>query len=311
MPHSFARLSLALRAASGYIRGMMFAPTTRNRESQSSACRGSTRIPWTSPLLLAAVGLGFPALHAQTGDTPANPNPEPIRFHVLESRKIRQGGRSIIMNRVAPPVLPAPRAAILPMPVAPLTDAQKQALAIREAKKSVVLFLSVTVYDRQVSELRWLDGPGAIRIFSNIDFNHFAGVGGFKTADASYTLMLGLGNESREQVDARRREAAQRGIPAAAQRQIPARSEFSPTRSEYMVEEDPAHPLSDEATAALDALHVYYDANKQRLTTEYAEREAANAARLQQLKDNPPKPKDTIINYWRKPNELPQPEPVK
>jgi len=68
-------------------------------------------------------------------------------------------------------------------------------------KKSVLLFLSATVYDRNVTEVRGFGTQGEYRIFSNIDFNLLAGLGGFETPDTSYSLLMGLpANRVRQRV---------------------------------------------------------------------------------------------------------------
>jgi hypothetical protein len=86
--------------------------------------------------------------------------------------------------------------------------------------------------------------------------------------------------------------------PVPGTQQIPALPEFSQTRSEYFVVEDQGGPLPDEALLGLEALHVYFDAHRARIIEEAARREAAQAAREQWLKDHPPVPKDTVINFW-------------
>ena len=238
--------------------------------------------------------------------------PPAINFQILERRKIKLGNQAMFLNRVVPPVLPPKPAAARPAPEPILTLEQRQALAEREAKKSVVLFLSVTVYDRQVSELRWSDESGAHRAFSNIDFNYIAGMGGFETPDASYTLMMGLGNATREERIEYNRNLTAEDLKNGLQLDVPpSAADFSATRSEYMVVEDKEHPSAPETFIPLDALHVYFDANKQRLIDDYGKREAANATRQQWLKDHPPVPKDIVVNYWRKPNELPTAEGAK
>ena len=53
-----------------------------------------------------------------------------------------------------------------------------------------------------------------------------------------------------------------------------------------------------EALKALTDLHRYYDANRDRLTREYAEAEAARIAQEQWNKEHPPIPKDTVTNFF-------------
>lgn len=219
-------------------------------------------------------------------DSGAVPEKQPISFQVLNTRKIDLGDRSLILNRVAPAVLP-------PLPPSPPTrepTATELAEEKRRAdKKQELLFLSLTVYDHRVTEIRRFDGENrSYRVFSNIDFNHFAGLGHVETEDTVYTLMLGIGNET---------------IAAATDgwtKQVPRPETFSSTRSEYLLVEDQAPAaLRAEDAAALDALHLYYDANKPRLSEEYVKREAARAERERWLKEHPPAPQDSVINYWR------------
>ena len=222
-----------------------------------------------------------------------------INFQVLEQRKINLGNRSLFLNRVVPPVLPE-----LPPPPVPGPPPTAEQIAEWEArqppqKKQGFLFLSTTVYDRKVTEIRRFENQREYQMFSNIDFNYLAGLGWFETADTEYMLLMGTGNETAEQVEGFNQYARENGWPERSHMQIPAPETFSLTRSEYVVVEDERHlsPPAEEL-AALDALHVYFDANRQRLEEEYAKRESARIERERWLKKHPPVPKDTVINYW-------------
>jgi hypothetical protein len=245
------------------------------------------------------------ATSAFAQDNPATvPEKQPITFQVLKQRRIDLGDRALIVNRVVPPVLPK---APPPPPPREMTPAEKERAQRWEHKEFKMLFLSATVYDRQVTDLRWREGGREHRVFSNIDFNHIAGMGEFETETTVYTLLMGIGNESSEAVEAFNQRAAEEGWPARARKEMPPPETFSPHRSEYVVVEDDAEAVpSDEDFVVLDALHVYYDANKQQLAEQYAKREAENAARAQWLKEHPPVPQDVVVNYWRKPSELPK-----
>ena len=56
----------------------------------------------------------------------------------------------------------------------------------------------------------------------------------------------------------------------------------------------------------LDALHVYFDANKQRLAKSAIQREAARAEEQRGLQEHPPAPQDVVIHYWKN-NPAPMP----
>lgn len=163
-------------------------------------------------------------------------------------------------------------------------------------KAHVVLFFMATVIDHSVTELSWQDDGRQYRAFSNVDFNYLCGVHEIETADSVYWLIMGVGDQTRTQAEAARAEAVAHGLSQYAV-PIPQRGEFSATRSEYVVvagaENAPANAFKD-----MDALHAYFDAHRETLIAEYTVREAARVTREQWLKDHPPVPQDTVINFW-------------
>lgn len=247
-----------------------------------------------TPAILCGLAVMATARAQIAGDIPANTTaakpaePAPVQFEIIESRKIDLGNRSAIYNRVAPPLLP-PKPPSEPPPVRPpLTAEQLQALEQSQPapKKNVVIFISATVYDRQITQLRWSDESGAHRAFSNIDFNYFSGAGMFATPDTSYFLMMGLGNETRD-------------AAAASKIQLPALEQFRPTQAQYLVVQDDAKSPTDQSLKWLDDLHAYFDANKQQMIDGYNKSVADQIARQQWLKEHPPVPQNTVINFWR------------
>ena len=226
---------------------------------------------------------------------PASPSePPPIQFQVVQRLEIDLGNRSLILNRVAPPALPPKPAA--PTPQAIAADALE---AAHPAKKTAMLFLSATVYDRKVTEISFFGAPGKAGIFSNIDYNLLDGFGTFETGDTIYSLMLAVSNQSAEDAAARNRQLAAQEAEMAWAR-IPQPGEFSASRSECIVVEDAAHQApTGEELAALNALHVFFDANKQRLADGYAQREANRAEEARLAQEHPPTLPDIVIHYWK------------
>lgn len=270
------------------------------------------RLPLLSPLRVSSVRLLAGTLilttfevHTSLGQD-AKPEAVPqeaerpaLNLQVLDQKKINLGNRSIIMNRVVPPVLPQPPPPP-PQPTAEQVAAAKAAWDREPHKKFEILFLSATVYDHNVTEIRWYGGKREFRVFSNIDFNYLRGAGEFETEDTVYMLLMGIGNETTESIAEFNQYAAEHGLPKRAwKQQVPAVETFSQTRAEYMLIDDKTQPaLAEDELAPLDALHTYYDANKQRLIEDSIKLDAANAERAQWLKEHPPIPKDTIINFW-------------
>lgn len=288
---------------------------------------------WATGLALTFLLMLFASAQDQgEGAKPAQPS---IKFQVLEQKRIHLGNRSLFLNRVVPPVLPP---APPPPPAPELTAAELEMVQRREGKESKMLFLSATVYDRQVTDLRWWENGQRYRVFSNIDFNHIAGMGEFETDSAVYWLLMGIGNESSQEIAEWNRQVEKEGWPPEMKKvmqiKVPSARAFPAGRSSYFMapeddfvaawnryvteqglpaeemlapESPPIAPTTGSRTkaetdsdpyAALDALHVFYDANRSRLAQEYEKREAARIAHEKWQKEHPPVPKDTVINYW-------------
>lgn len=252
-------------------------------------------------LLIAKADSQSVGTSPQTTVTTAEAVVPPIKFHVLERRKINLADRSIILNRVAPPDLPEPPPAATPLPTPTAEQVAAYEAELKLQKKYELLCISATVYDHQVTVLRWSDENGSYLAYSNIDFMNFEGQGAFETSDTIYELiMLGVGEDSRDQILAYNRSIT----PAEAAEGItpmdvpPSVTEFSRTHSEYIVVEDAANPVSNAACAAIDAMHIYYDANKEKLIADHAKMLSARLAKEAWDKEHPPIPKDTVVNFW-------------
>lgn len=291
---------------------------------------------WTG--ISSAQDRGSPAGDATfdaTGKRSSQAKRPTLNFQVLESKRVNLGKRSLILNRVAPPILPEPPP--LPPPPTAAEIAAAQAAWEREPhKKYEVLFLSATVYDHQVTEVRWYSGGHEFRIFTSIDFNNIRRIGDFETEDTVYSLMMGIGDASRKDVADWNRYVDEQGWPKEMKTTIPKASAFPARESRYMIvpedrraealawnryvekhglaqeEKWPVPPQQDglnlegddESFVAIDALHVYYDTNKERLIADTQKLKAANEAREKWLKEHPLVPKDTVINFWPKKSGL-------
>jgi hypothetical protein len=245
----------------------------------------------TTAILLGCVFLSARSLADDTTGNPdsgnAAPVPAPINFQVLQTIKIDLGNRSVIYNLVAPPLLPTTPAPDPIPPAPPPTADQISALQqqMQPPKQNVILFFLATVYDRQVTQLRWSDENGEHVAYSNLDLNFYSGRATLETADTSYFLLMALSNSTRD-------------AAAAENVQVPPLSQFDPTRSQYVIAQDGSTPPTDASVKWLDAMHAYFDANKQQMIDSYNASVAAQAAQAQWLLDHPPVPQDTVINLW-------------
>ena len=260
-----------------------------------------------SPLLLSATATWIFLIYAaqsqeilpkaaKAADAPgtALPQPSPIHFQVLHSKRVNLGDHLMILNRVVPPVLPP-----VPPPASPPNPAEvadADASAAVPQKRIVMLFLSASIFDPQVLALQCYADEHEFRFLANMDFNLLVHVGSFETADAVYSLATGVPNASAEEAADFDTLVLGQGVQAGTAAQNP---QPAAVRIAYVINEDePESQPPPEILAALSSLRKFYETNRARLAEDFAKREAARVAREQWLKDNPPKPKDTIINYW-------------
>lgn len=172
-----------------------------------------------------------------------------------------------------PPIPSSARPLAPPPESKPLSPAELAAAEARERKKFEVLTIFATVYDHRVTELRWHVGDHEYRAWSNIEFNYLAGQGEIETPDRVYMLIMGIGNESAKALSLRK--------------ESPRGESFSDKRSEYFLANEAKEPPPPDALAPMDALHTFYDANRERLAEGYIQREAERAAHEQWQKEHP------------------------
>ena len=249
-----------------------------------------------SLLTLVTVVLALPALAQQARLTPNDSLPE-FNLRVLRQTKVQSGGRTITINRVAPPTL-LERPAPLPAP-APLTAEERETLRRREGKKTEMVFLTATVYDHEVTALRWFSEGREYHAFSNLDFNYFRGLGEIETEDTIYTLLFAIGDETREVEKGAGKIAGKVPPPDAIVTKVPTLAEFSKERSEYLIVEDQGKSDPSGILSGLDALHVHFDAHRREVVEGFARREQQRLANEQWQAEHPPAPKkDAIVTYW-------------
>lgn len=58
------------------------------------------------------------------------------------------------------------------------------------------------------------------------------------------------------------------------------------------------NPVSEEMRQTMEDFHRYVDLHRDQLALQYLEREATRLAQEKDLKENPPQPQDTVIQYF-------------
>ena len=161
---------------------------------------------------------------------------------------------------------------------------------VEDAAEAHLVSISATVYDRSRTFLvcHPMGGGEPVSVWSNIDFNHFGGVGAFEAKGAdgqarSYHLMMGIGNEDSAQL------AEDPNAP-----QIPTLPDGTPAFR--IVTENP----TPEAVKLVEDLHALYRAEGARMAADVAARERQNEERKAYLLAHPPKPKDVTVHFWKR-----------
>jgi hypothetical protein len=205
---------------------------------------------------------------------------------VLETTVTRQGGRDIIVQRLAldpndpiKPVVPAPP--VSPSPQAAFTHDY-------DVPPSYILLLSATVHPGPRTRLGWThhSQDGSVREFygwSNIDFNHFTGISTFLGTDGQHhTYIMGISTEQVALEDA---------------------PEFASEDPTFI----PDGEVPAEALIAIASMHGIYAKDGEKLAAAHAGRERDRLAKEAELLANPPQPKDLIIRYRIAVTPLPTP----
>ncbi len=228
------------------------------------------------------------AIFAAEPETAQPPPPQ-----VLQEAIVYDNSRLIIMQRLDR--APAPSVAPVPQQVVAVEDAS-QFEDEAALKPHHLLFLSCTVYDHQVSLVRWSVEGRPYQAYVNADFNDVAGgIGSFEDAEGCCSLFMAVGNETAESLSLHNADLQAAGYPLI---ELPAPASFPAGYSSYMLSgsADPAHVEAD--CKGLEALLAHFDANKAALQQARQQRETERLQREQYLRDHPPQPQNTVIQFW-------------
>ncbi len=250
-------------------------------------------------ILTASLVCSFP-LHAQedsgaklvgpvSDGTPAKPAPpKELPSFRVQSKTVRQlEDRKIIMERVADPQLPYP-----PPPPAPATKEELEALRaspewqgrIADHKESKLILLSASVVDGKATFVRWYHDGEEFQAWSNVNFNHLSGFAEFESYRTRYHFIMAVGDISTD----KEHNTEWPGKPLELGVDYPAFTLMKGDESK------------GDALAMMIALHDLYENEQDKLVAAHEGRLRASAEREAWLRANPPQPKDTVIQFWRR-----------
>lgn len=207
-----------------------------------------------------------------------------VAFTVLERREVNMGERKLIANRVADPKLPklkkkeksVPSSVSLPPDFTSYTP-----------KEQHTLLLSATIHEGEptVTHLRWRGADGVeFEAWSNIDWDLMRGIMTLSSETDEYLVFQGVG-------------------PPSQSDDVPALPPFTEGKAEYFVFADSTTAIDDDAYEGIDLLHSYYEANEAELTVLHQRHEALSAAKKRYDAENPKKPKNTVVHFWKSDND--------
>lgn len=194
-------------------------------------------------------------------------------------------GRKIIIREVrAPENIETPLAETSSDEASKRPEGIAEQLAwIKEQEKlqrHKVQMFSCTIYDREVTQVRWTHDDERYLAYTNADFNYLRGVTSVETKTDRYDYFMGIGNASSHQ----------------SRESLPPLPAFNSDRSEYaLLEGDPANAA---ATAGLEALLGHYDANLDSLKIAHQRNEALTAAQKRYDEAHPEPKEDFILQFW-------------
>jgi hypothetical protein len=197
-----------------------------------------------------------------------------------------EGTMTLTVHSVADPGIPDP-----PKPTRPAVDdsqtmSELEPLNVNHREIGMVM-LSATVYDhkRTLLQCNIYGGGGAkeITAWSNLDFNHFCGLGGFDVTAANgevrnYLLMMSIGDET-----------ANHEGPA-----IPAIPNGTPA---FVIQTENPDPVS---LNLIEDLHAYYRTEGSHMAAAAEARKKAYEEQKAYLLAHPPKPKDVTVHFWKR-----------
>ncbi|MCH8474217.1 MAG: hypothetical protein LAT55_03205 [Opitutales bacterium] len=231
----------------------------------------------------------------------------------FEEWEVDHGNRKTILRRVAPPI---PRLRdesqttnLKSESASPTSDVwTEEEIAAWMAEQPVhrTLNLTATVYDQSFTEITWRDEDRQEwKIVSNIDFRYLGGIGHFDDETHHWMTFLFVYEVDSEKQESIARRATEEGFdytPRTADHWlsiIPGDFLSSPEPEYIIIAEHEEAAIPAVLYEELDALHRHYHANEERLIADYERNKVMNEARRAYLEANPPKPKDTVINFWR------------
>jgi hypothetical protein len=224
------------------------------------------------------------------------------KAEVVNSKVVRSGDRTLKINSVKPVVLEKP---ITREPPAAAELSAAQFEAMRQAYALITheqISLGANVYGDEYSEITWRDARtgASFTVWTNVSLNYLRPVTSIQDEGYDY-MYFGFVTTYTEEAELTRLQLAREmGFEAESRwKEPPVR--FSPDKYkyEYVVIANKSDKVPEKLYRQLDAVLGHYLANKEALEISHHNAVTLEAARKKYLEENPPAPKQTMVNFWK------------
>ena len=253
-------------------------------------------------ILAAPVGEAVAQASANNSSA-GSPSADPLRVgkKILDRHEVDLGNRTITYDRLETPRLkPVPTPTPVPRRVESVpTAAELEEMRKMAEKRFASVFLQCTLFNKQFTEVEWNEDGVNLAFLTTANFQYLSQLSDFDTGTSECSFLMGWGEGNRAEFEAMNRVYATGRGTGRKPRSWPTsliQQQKRTGKSAWQVVS--TGPVPPEVLKVIEAVHTYYDANALKLAAEFRRREAEQAAHERWLKDNPPIPRDTTVEYF-------------
>ncbi|GEM_PF-1552144 len=221
---------------------------------------------------------------------------------IVDTEVVLSANGSLVINSVRPLSLSQPEETVdLNSGNQPTEGDLAALIAAQESRISEQILMKATVYGDEYSEIIWRDAStdSEITVWTNVSLNYLRPVTSIESGNYDYMYFGFVTSYTVEGEASRLQFAADQGFPDIESRWKTPPVQFSPDQFEYTVIADQSAEIPDKLFRQLSAALGYYLASRETLETEYLNSVTMENARRQFEEENPPAPKQTMINFWK------------
>ena len=221
---------------------------------------------------------------------------------IVDSKVVQSNYGSLTVNAVKPLVINKPVAQSNPEPQIELNEAEWAAMiASQHTKIPEQISMGANVYGDEYSEITWRDREtnSEFIVWTNVSLNYLRPIISVEDDDYDYMYFGFITNYTREGEAERLQFAQDRGFDNVESRWKTPPVEFSTDQFEYVVIADASTQVPEKLYRQLNAVFGYYVANQEKLEVDHLNSVTLENARRKFLEENPPAPKQTMINFWK------------